>query len=118
MIIFLRFLPCGSSLVHEFNDTVSILSFRINYATQSCTCPAGNPNVAWCPKTDHRGYPVIEVRFAAMKCKVCPLRSQYTRAKHAPRLLKLRPLLQLIHWFTDTAKLAVVKAVAQYLQVW
>jgi transposase len=93
----------------QSNNGFDLSSFAIDWQAQSCTCPAGNTNVAWRPKIDDRGNQVIEVRFAASDCRVCTLRclrraapTQCTRAKHAPRLLKLRPLSQ--HEALQTAR--------------
>lgn len=86
----------------QSNNGFDLSSFAIDWQAQSCTCPAGNTNVAWRPKTDDRGNQVIEVRFAASDCRACTLRTQCTRAKHAPRLLKLRPLPQ--HEALQTAR--------------
>ncbi len=85
----------------QSKDGFELKSFAIDWQRQQVICPTGHTNVAWRPKIDD-GDEVIEVRFAASDCKVCPLRMQCTRAKNAPRLLKLRPQIQ--HEALQTAR--------------
>jgi len=64
--------------------------FKIDWAAQSATCPAGQVSRTWKTERD-RGHDVIRVGFAAEDCTPCPHRRQCTRAKARPRILKLWP---------------------------
>ncbi len=56
-------------------------------------CPAGKQNYSWLPNGDRSRGVVggIRVQFSGRDCTPCPLRSQCTRAKKAPRELVLLP---------------------------
>jgi transposase len=68
-------------------------SFLINWEQETVTCPAGKKNYSWLPNGDRsRGVlGGIRVQFSGRDCSPCPLRSQCTRAKTAPRELVLLP---------------------------
>jgi len=77
----------------QSKDGFELASFTIDWQQQQVICPTEHTNVAWHPKIE-AGDEVIEVRFAASDCKLCPLRMQCTRSQKSPRLLKLRPQIQ------------------------
>ncbi len=68
-------------------------NFRIDWEHEVAICPAGKQNYSWLPNGDRsRGVAGgIRVQFSGRDCSACPLRSQCTRAKSAPRELVLLP---------------------------
>jgi transposase len=68
-------------------------SFRIDWEHEVAICPAGKQNYSWLPNGDRSRGVVggIRVQFSGRDCSACPLRSQCTRAKSAPRELVLLP---------------------------
>ena len=68
-------------------------SFLIDWEREVAICPAGKQNYSWLPNGDRsRGVAGgIRVQFSGRDCSACPLRSQCTRAKSAPRELVLLP---------------------------
>jgi len=68
-------------------------SFLIDWQREVMICPAGKQNYSWLPNGDRSRGVVggIRVQFSGRDCTACPLRSQCTRAKKAPRELVLLP---------------------------
>ena len=62
--------------------------FQIDWDRQVVTCPAGQQSYSWLPKTTVPGV-VVEARFSAKDCTLCPYRAHCTRSKKAPRILGL-----------------------------
>ena len=67
-----------------------ISAFAIDWGAQKVTCPQGHESVDWVPGRDRWGNARVHVAFADRTCRVCPSRSQCTRAKTAPRELTIR----------------------------
>jgi transposase len=67
------------------------MGFEIDWSAQQATCPQGHRSKSWRPRQDSEDKPVIEVRFDPKTCQDCPVRSDCTRAKTAPRSLHLKP---------------------------
>ncbi len=70
-----------------------IAAFVIDWDKNIVQCPQGHLSRSWRERRDcdRRSTPVIEVHFHRKICGSCPVRSNCTRAKNAPRMLKLRP---------------------------
>ncbi len=68
-------------------------SFLIDWEQGIAICPAGKQNHSWLPNGDRSRGVIggIRVQFSGRDCTPCPLRSQCTRAKGAPRELVLLP---------------------------
>jgi transposase len=69
---------------------LDLTRFTIDWPTQQVTCPANHHSHSWIARTEKDGDQVIEVRFKQQDCKNCPLRSDCTKNKTAPRKLKFR----------------------------
>lgn len=65
--------------------------FVIDWDKQVARCPQGNYSRLWREARDCNKNPLIEVVFDKKVCDKCPVRSNCTSAKTAPRKLKLRP---------------------------
>ncbi len=68
-------------------------SFRIDWEHEVAICPADKQSSSWLPNGDRSRGVVggIRVQFSGRDCSACPLRTQCTRAKSAPRELVLLP---------------------------
>ncbi len=68
-------------------------SFLIDWEHEVAICPAGKQSYSWLPNGDRSRGVVggIRVQFCGRDCSACPLRTQCTRAKSAPRELVLLP---------------------------
>jgi transposase len=66
--------------------------FLINDAARTITCPAGHTSASWARTRSTHGTPIVQVRFAAATCRVCPLREKCTTATNPQwgRALTLR----------------------------
>ena len=64
--------------------------FVIDWSAQTATCPRGQTSVTWLERTDRHGHPTVQINFGAETCRVCPMRTQCTRSKTAPRKLFVR----------------------------
>lgn len=65
-------------------------AFRIDWDTQTATCPQGHPSARWQSKVE-RGRLVIRVHFVRAVCAACPARGQCTKDPRRARLLTLLP---------------------------
>lgn len=65
--------------------------FKVDWETQTVTCPQGKESKSWGSGTDSSGRPVFHVKFSAVDCRPCPQRSLCTKCKRAPRHLMIRP---------------------------
>jgi transposase len=67
--------------------------FRIDGDQQHAICPAGKTSTGGMPALDHRGNPVIQVRFATKDCRRCEHLAHGMRAtkRYPRRTLTLRP---------------------------
>ena len=68
--------------------------FKVNWQTQSVTCPEGKSSVSWTPAIDGRDNEVIKIKFATADCSVCPSLHLCTRSKRQRRAVTLRPEAQ------------------------
>jgi transposase len=66
-------------------------NFRIDWQTQTATCPQGKRSIRWNPTRTPHGQETITIAFAFGDCTPCPARSLCTRAKATPRSLSVRP---------------------------
>ncbi|MDJ0678016.1 MAG: IS1182 family transposase [Calothrix sp. MO_167.B42] len=65
--------------------------FMIDWDKQVAKCPQGHLSHLWRKTRDCNNNPLIEILFEKKICTICPVRSNCTSAKKAPRKLKLRP---------------------------
>lgn len=69
--------------------------FTIDWQQQRVVCPQGKVSRCWVPHQDAWGNSVVSVSFSRTDCRLCPVRTQCTRAKSGdPRRLVLRPQAQ------------------------
>lgn len=68
-------------------------SFLIDWEQKHVICPAGKQNYSWLPNGDGSRGVIggVRVQFSSRDCSPCPLRSQCTHAKSAPRELVFLP---------------------------
>jgi transposase len=67
--------------------------FRVDWAQQHATCPAGRTSISWTPAIDNRGNAVIKVKFSSSDCRRCDHVAQCVRSKkrYPRRTLTIRP---------------------------
>jgi transposase len=67
-------------------------SFRVDWDAHAVTCPAEKQNYSWLPYDDPDKALAegVRVQFSSKDCTPCPLRSQCTKRKVAPRELLLQ----------------------------
>jgi transposase len=58
--------------------------FTIDWANRRAVCPAGKTSLHWLPAINHKGKPVIQIKFSKRDCRACSLRPQCTHS-HPPR---------------------------------
>lgn len=68
--------------------------FQIDWDAQVVTCPQGQRSVGWSEAHTARQRTQIHVQFSKDACLACPVRTQCTRSKTAPRQLNLRPRVE------------------------
>ncbi len=68
--------------------------FRIDWETETATCPCGISSTTWLPKIDAWQNEIIHVRFPRQACHSCLTRLLCTRSATAPRSLTIRPQKQ------------------------
>lgn len=67
--------------------------FRVDWETQTVTCPQGQHNLYWCVSHDWHHTPIVKVTFPARACNACEQRSKCTMSTHG-RSLTLRTQAQ------------------------
>lgn len=72
----------------------TISDFKIDWETQTATCPQGKLNSSWVPHLDKWNNPIIRATYSAKDCRGCEARSLCTKASDARRSVTLRPKLQ------------------------
>jgi transposase len=70
-----------------------VAHFVVDWAARRATCPRGRHSAIWKPTTDSDGHPVVNIRFAHVDCRACPVRAQCVRTAR-PRALFIRPQAQ------------------------
>lgn len=65
-------------------------AFTIDWDTRHARCPQGATSTTWNPCTQ-RGTEAIVVRFDAVTCRTCPVKTKCTTATRSGRQLSLRP---------------------------
>ena len=65
--------------------------FRVDWAAQQATCPAGHTSSSWTPAVDS-GKDVVKIKFSASHCRRCPFLAQCVRStkKYPRRALTVR----------------------------
>lgn len=63
----------------------------IDWERQQAICPAGRASASWTPARDHRGHPVLKIKFSSADCGGCPHRPDCTRSGRARRTLTVQP---------------------------
>jgi len=64
--------------------------FRLDWARQHATCPAGHTSASWHEKPVH-GQPMIQIKFSRTACGTCPLQAQCTHTKEQRRSVTILP---------------------------
>jgi transposase len=74
----------------------ALTDFRLDWAGERATCPAGHTSISWRERPDPAGRALIWVKFSSKDCGPCPCRPACCRAKgRSPRrTLCLRPQAQ------------------------
>jgi len=72
----------------------AMAQFTLDWEARRATCPAGNTTDKWSESQDHKGNPVINMRFKARVCRACTVRLRCTRSVSGPRHMTVRPRLQ------------------------
>lgn len=80
----------GSGWQAQAGQGFDLSHFKINWKRQVAKCPQGKYSRDWKVGQDSYGNSVIHVGFRERDCAKCPVRSQCTRAKIAPRELTLK----------------------------
>ncbi|MDQ3703214.1 MAG: IS1182 family transposase [Chloroflexota bacterium] len=67
--------------------------FRLDWAAQQATCPAGRTSLSWTPAVDHRRHDVIKIKFSYKDCGPCPHRGRCIASEktYQRRTLTVRP---------------------------
>lgn len=76
--------------------------FKIDWESQTVTCPQGKRSKSWGPGKDSTGRSIFHVKFSSRDCRPCAQRSLCTRCKRAPRHLMVRPKAE--HEALDTIR--------------
>jgi transposase len=85
--------PPNTSWQSKDEQAYDLNSFKINWQTQTVTCPQGHTNVSW--REGHPSKPpAINVSFSKTDCFPCPQRHLCTHSKTNPRRLMFLPELQ------------------------
>jgi len=65
--------------------------FKIDWETQSVTCPKGKTSISWREGRDAWDNAVIQARFSRTDCRLCEARAKCTRSESEARHIGLRP---------------------------
>lgn len=65
--------------------------FTLDWEARVATCPQGTTSRKWSQTHDSHGGPIINIRFDAQACTVCPVRDQCTHSADGPRHITVRP---------------------------
>lgn len=68
-----------------------LADFKVDWAAQTVTCPAGQSSSGWSEQHNGYGQPVIHVKFKPSICQACVSRELCTRSKRGARSLVLQP---------------------------
>jgi transposase len=68
--------------------------FQVDWDHQTVLCPQEQTSRTWSLQNRPHGEPAIFVRFDAVICAACPMRTPCTRSAHGARTLKLLPQAQ------------------------
>jgi IS5 family transposase len=71
-----------------------VACFSLDWEARVATCPQGTLSRKWSETHDSHGEPIINIRFDAKACAVCPARSACTHSAHGPREITVRPRAQ------------------------
>ena len=80
----------GSGWQAQAGQGFDLSHFKIDWKRQVAKCPQGKFSRDWKVGQDNYGNPIIHVGFRERDCAKCPVRSQCTRAKTAPRELTVK----------------------------
>ncbi len=80
----------GSGWQAQAGQGFDLSHFKIDWKRQVAKCPQGKCSRDWKVGQDNYGNSVIHVGFRERDCAKCPVRSQCTRAKTAPRELTVK----------------------------
>jgi transposase len=69
----------------------NLAAFTLDWEAKQALCPHGNVSRKWSETQERDGTAIINIRFDAKQCALCPARQQCTRSQSEPRNLKVRP---------------------------
>jgi len=84
-------LPADSGWQARAGQGYDVSCFRVNWDSQTVTCPAGAQSTEWKATFDRHDKEVSHVEFARQTCAACAVREQCTRSKTTGREITLRP---------------------------
>ena len=64
--------------------------FQIDWDGRHMTCPAGHESSSWTEVEDHRGRPLVKVKFSSRDCKVCEFYEDCTKQTRRTVTLQAR----------------------------
>ena len=73
------------------SDAYDLSHFKVNWKTQTVTCPQRKKSRSWSPGKDSAGRPIFHIKFSSRDCRQCAQRSLCTKCQRAPRHLMVRP---------------------------
>jgi transposase len=68
-----------------------VACFGLDWDARVATCPQGTASTKWSETHDSHDEPIINIRFDAQACSICPARDQCTHSAHGPREITIRP---------------------------
>lgn len=84
----------GRSWQAKSNKGMDISCFKIDWETQTVTCPQERQSRSWHMRQEKNGHEYIEARFAPADCRACPQRSDCTRSKRGVRVVTFKPQVE------------------------
>lgn len=81
----------GGSWQAKADGGVDVSCFKIDWDTQTVTCPQEHQSQSWRLRREKYGHEYIEARFAPADCRACPQRSRCTRSKRGVRVVTFKP---------------------------
>jgi transposase len=76
---------------HQGGNGFAAKDFKIDWAQQQATCPAGKTSQFWTPAVSTTGAAIIQIKFAKRDCRACPLQPQCTHSDPPRRTVTVRP---------------------------
>lgn len=81
----------GGSWQAKTDIGVAVTCFKIDWDTQTVTCPQERQSHSWHVRQEKYGHEYIQARFAPADCRACPQRSDCTHSKRGVRVVSFKP---------------------------